>query len=137
MRPIAQHDDDPVAPGDEVDETVDLVALEAGGGQQVVGVELAEVLGQLGQPVAVLGQERVVEHGRAGSVAPDEEVVDELEEGEVGPDADREEEVGDRRAPADEPGGSLGVLEPEQPGFRQRVDRHHAGALAAWPPPAR
>ena len=115
VRPIARARDDPVAPGDEVDEPVDVAAFEAGGSQQVVCVELAEVLDQLAQSVAVLGREAWSSTGSARRVALDEEVVDELEEGEVGPDADREEEVGDGRTAADQPGGALGFLNRSSP----------------------
>ena len=64
-------DDDPVAPGDEVDEAVDVVAVEAGGGQQVVGVELRRGARPARRsPSQCSVEERVVEHGAPGASRP-------------------------------------------------------------------
>lgn len=93
-------------------------AVEAGGGEGLVPVGRAGGLDELLVAVGVLGDEAGVDR----SVGLDDHFVEEAEERLVAADADLEEEVGEGGA-LEHAAGRLGVLEPFEAGFGQRVHR--------------
>ena len=66
-------------------------------------VECLQMRDQLVEPVAVLGDERVVDRAGVGRRPVDEQAVERLEQGQVAVDPDLQEQVGQRRAPAHQP----------------------------------
>ncbi|MEZ5181753.1 MAG: hypothetical protein R2702_07765 [Acidimicrobiales bacterium] len=116
-------DHDAVAAGQQLRDSLGRAGVDAGGGQQLVGVEAAQVGDELVGALAALRQEGVVEHVAAALVVElDEPPVPPLEQGEVGADLHLDELVGQLGAPPEHAGRPLGVLEPDEPGLGEGVD---------------
>jgi hypothetical protein len=104
---------------------------EPGGHQDLRPGDLRDVLSELGEPGGVRVNEVVVEHcpGRGG-LGLQQQRVDGLEQREIATGPDVQELVGDGRSAADDSAYFLRVLEPDQPGLGQRVDRNDLSAVA-------
>ena len=99
--------------------------VDAGGGEQRFVIDRLEVGDELGIAVAVTVDEFPVD-----AAALHEPAVDPLEQGEVSGDGNRHVQVGELGTTADDAAQALRVAKGDQPGFRQRIDRHDLGAVA-------
>ena len=116
--------------GDHVGHPAQLRLLDAGRGQHLLEVDLTDVPHVVVEPVAVGGDELPVDHGsRSPVVGLHQQPAQAFEQGHVTAEADLHELVGDRDAVSDHPAHLLRVLESDQPGLRQRIDRDDPGPV--------
>ncbi len=114
--------DRPVGPAEQVERLVDVVRGQAGGRQQRRAVERTQVADEVVGALAVRVDEGVVER-----VLFDEALVEQLEQREVAGHLELEVDIRDLGAPTHQIPYALRVLEADQSGLPQRVDRDDAG----------
>ncbi|GHE08264.1 hypothetical protein GCM10010339_55970 [Streptomyces alanosinicus] len=109
----------------------DLLASDPGRGEDALPRNLPGMVGEIGEAGGVRADEGVVEHGAGPLVLGlQQQPVERLEQGEIAAGADLQEPVGYRRAPAEDSAGLLRMLEADESGLRQRVDRDDLSAVA-------
>jgi hypothetical protein len=101
----------------------DLLAAQSRGVVRAGPVQVAYAGRPLLEADGVCRDELVVER-----VPLQQQAADRLERGQVSAKSDRQVQVRQRRTVTDRAAGLLRVLEPDQPGLAQRVDRQDLGA---------